>query len=361
MTSTTARNATVLIAVVAMGVVFHWMRDILTPLVLALFLLIMIDGLARAVQRYVKVSDKAAMPAAIVLIILAFVGSVWVIVDGAAGFFAQAEGVSARLNVVIADLGGLMGLPAVPTVEQLVERFEVGKYAGNVALAVQGVASDAFFVLVYLGFLIASRAGFRQKTQSLFPDAKDRSEADEVFTRIRDGVEGYLWVQTVTGAMIAVACWLLMLAMGLENAAFWAFVIFILSYIPIIGGAIAGLAPPLFALVQFDTYWPPLILFVGIQVILFVVGNLILPRMQGENQNIDPVVVLLSLAFWGALWGVTGMFLSTPLTVMAMAILTEFKSTRWIAVLLSGDGEPYPRTPEQHARKAEKTHGGVSV
>jgi predicted PurR-regulated permease PerM len=157
----------------------------------------------------------------------------------------------------------------------------------------------------------------------------------------------------VTGVMIAVAAWVLMMVVGLDNAGFWAFVIFLVCYIPVIGGAIAGLLPPLFALVQFETYAPALVLLVGLQVILFVVGNFVQPRMQGENQNIDPVVILLSLAFWGALWGLTGMFLSTPLTVMAIAVLAEFDGTRWIAVLLSGDGEPYPRTEEERARKAD--------
>ena len=106
--------------------------------------------------------------------------------------------------------------------------------------------------------------------------------------------------------------------------------------------------PPLFALVQFDTCWQAVVLFVALQAILFVVGNVILPRMQGDSLNIDPVVVLLSLAFWGAIWGVAGMFLSTPLTVMAMVILAQFAGTRWIAVLLSADGEP------EHEHDAER-------
>jgi hypothetical protein len=119
---------------------------------------------------------------------------------------------------------------------------------------------------------------------------------------------------------------------------------------PVLGGAVAGLAPPLFALVQFPTYWPALILLVGLQLILFVVGNLIQPRMQGDNQNIDPVAVLLALALWGKMWGVVGMFLSTPLAVMAMAILAEFKGSMWIAVLLSGDGKPYADDDDKPAR-----------
>jgi AI-2 transport protein TqsA len=162
----------------------------------------------------------------------------------------------------------------------------------------------------------------------------------KIFQRVRNGVEQYLWIQTVTGLMIAAASWAIMAAVGLENAAFFAFLIFIVGYIPIIGGAVGVLLPPLFALVQFDSIWPAVILIAVLQVINFVGGNIVLPRMQGDSLNIDPVVVLLSLAFWGALWGVPGMFLSTPLTVMAMVILAQFEGGRWIAVLLSSDGDP---------------------
>ena len=128
--------------------------------------------------------------------------------------------------------------------------------------------------------------------------------------------------------------------MGVENAVFWAFLIFIASYIPVIGGAVGILAPPVFALIQFESFWPAIILLAVLQAIQFVVGNIILPRMQGDSLNMDPIVVLLSLAFWGLIWGMTGMFLSTPLTVMVMVILAQFDGTRWLAVLLSADGQP---------------------
>jgi predicted PurR-regulated permease PerM len=223
---------------------------------------------------------------------------------------------------------------------------------------VKNIFADMFFVLVYLGFLIASRSGLAKKARHLFGRADDLHEARTIFERIRDGVEGYVWVQTVTGAMIAAGCWVVMVAVGLHNAGFWAFIIFVLSYIPIIGGAIAGLGPPLFALAQFPTYWQAIVLVVAIQVVLFVVGNIVLPRMQAESQNVDPVVVLLSLAFWGALWGAPGAFLSTPLTVMAMAILAEFRGTRWIAVLLSQDGEPYPVRPGDIEAEIDDELGG---
>ncbi|MFT4911677.1 MAG: AI-2 transport protein TqsA [Brevundimonas sp.] len=347
--SAVSRNALVLLAAVAAGAALYWLRDILTPLALAIFLMIMIDGVKRAIEERTPLDTRWAGVAALIVVILGFFASIAIIVNGAASFFTDATGVSSgigpRLDQILADVSHLFGVSTAPTAHDLIAGFDIGPYLTRLALQVQGAASGAFFVLVYLGFLLASQAGFRTKLVTMFPGREARSEAVAVFQRVRSGVEGYLWVQTVTGVMICAVAWLLMRVVGLDNAEFWTFVIFIVGFIPVLGGAIAGLAPPIFALVQFPTYWPALILLVGLQMILFVVGNMIQPRMQGDNQNIDPVVVLLSLALWGQLWGVVGMFLSTPLAVMAMAVLAEFKGSRWMAILLSGDGEPYVDKP----------------
>ncbi|MBU1270948.1 MAG: AI-2E family transporter [Alphaproteobacteria bacterium] len=357
--SAVSRNAAALIATVAAGAAVYWLRDILTPLAMALFLLIMIDGVKRTVAARTPLNDRWAGVAALVLVVLAFFASIGIIVNGAAGFFGEASGVSQnigpRIDQIIRDVYGMARLNNPPTAQELINGVDIRGYVASIAIQAQGIASGAFFVMVYLGFLLASQIGFRRKIVAMFPQKRQRDEAIAVFERVRGGVEGYIWVQTVTGAMICVVAWILMRAVGLQNAEFWTFVIFIVGFIPVLGGAVAGLAPPLFALVQFPSYWPALILLVGLQTILFIVGNMIQPRMQGDNQNIDPVVVLLSLAFWGKLWGVVGMFLSTPLAVMAMAILAEFQGSRWMAILLSGDGEPYADEGKSNRKKAGET------
>jgi AI-2 transport protein TqsA len=358
-TSVVARNALVTLAVVGVGAALYWLRDILTPLAMAIFLMIMIAGVKRFIENRTHVPDRLAGTAALLLVTLAFLGAIAFIVNGAAGFFTDASGVSSRIgpriDQIIADGARLVGAEAAPTAAELIAGMDIRGYLTSLAFQMQGVVSGAFFVLVYLGFLLAAQAGFRRKIVAMFPHREQRAEAMEVFERVRGGVEGYLWVQTVTGAIICAAAWILMRVVGLQNAEFWTFVIFVVGFIPVLGGAVAGLAPPLFALVQFPTYWPALILLVGLQLILFVVGNLVQPRMQGDNQNVDPVAVLLALALWGKMWGVVGMFLSTPLLVMAMAILAEFRGSRWIAVLLSGDGRPYEdEEPHDHGPPARR-------
>jgi predicted PurR-regulated permease PerM len=361
-TSTVARNALVLIAVVAAGAAVYWLRGILTPLAMAVFLMIMIDGVKRTIETRTRVPGRWAGTVALALVVLGFLISIAIIVNGAAGFFDEANGITTRIgpriDQILIDGARLFGVTAAPTAADLLSQLDVRGYLAGAAMQAQGVLSGSFFVMVYLAFLLASQSGFRRKLVGLFPVRESRAEAMEVFQRVRGGVEGYLWVQTVTGAMICAAAWLLMRAVGLQNAEFWTFVIFIVGFIPVLGGAVAGLAPPLFALVQFESYWPALVLLIGLQAILFISGNMIQPRMQGDNQNIDPVVVLLSLALWGQLWGVVGMFLSTPLAVMAMAVLAEFKGSRWMAILLSGDGEPF--ADDEEAATARDKRGRVN-
>lgn len=197
--------------------------------------------------------------------------------------------------------------------------------------------------MIYLGFLLASRAGFEGKASRMFVSDTTRAEAQRVMARVRYGVERYIWVQTVTGLIIAIGSWVIMMVMGLSHALFWSFIIFLASYIPIVGSAVGVLIPPLFGLVEFSDPWSSVIMLALLELVHFAVSHVIQPRMQGRSLNLDPVVVLFALAFWGLLWGLTGAFLSTPLTVAVMAFLSEFPATRWLAVLLSSDGNPYER------------------
>jgi len=338
---TVARNALVILAVIASGTALYVLAPILTPLALAVFLAVMIDGFARVLEhRLPHISRKAALPLAVVISLLLFGGTAYFVATNGAGFVTQLVAYGPKLDGVLAQVASLVHAKEPPTVASIVRGLDASKYLGMAARGVQDFASTALFVLVYLAFIIASRHGWERKAIGLFPSREERQEAVVAFLRIRDGVEQYLFVQTITGLMVAGLSWVAMAAVGLNDSLFWAFLIFLAVYIPVAGGVFAGVAPPLFALVQFDGYGRAIILFAALQLIGIIIGNVVYPRMQGRSLNLDPVMILLSLAFWSAIWGVTGAFLSTPLTVMAMVILAQFDGSRWIAVILSADGDP---------------------
>ena len=156
---------------------------------------------------------------------------------------------------------------------------------------------------MYVVFLFAAQSSFPKKMDDLFPDSEKRGQAAKVGDRIRESIEKYLSVQTIISLMQTVISYIGMTALGLDNALFWALVIFVLNYIPIVGGLAAVALPCIFAIVQFDSFAQvgllALILF-GAQTII---GNTIQPKMMGDSMNMSALVVILALSVWTALWG----------------------------------------------------------
>jgi len=348
--STTVKVCVVISTVILTGAAFWALRRILEPFVLALFLLIMVDGLARALANHVpRFPPKAALPTAFLLILALFGLTIWMAADNAGDFASQSSAYTARINAQL-DLGAQhLGLKVTPTLEDLIHKLNPGRFTGAIAEGLSRFAEAAVFVMIYLGFLVASREGFAAKARELFATDEERAEGHKVFERVRRGVERYMWVQTVVGAVITAVSAGLMAATGLSHIPFWCLIIFLANYIPAVGAAVGVLFPAAFGLVEFDSPVRAIILVAGLEATHFAVSHVLQPRMQGRSLNLDPIVVLLALAFWGAIWGVVGAFLSTPLTVMAMAIMAEFKGTRPLAVLLSSDGKPYAGVVEGEA------------
>jgi predicted PurR-regulated permease PerM len=332
----------VVTAVILAAAALWWLRLILEPLVLAVFLLIMVDGLARALaNRAPGLPRPLPVVAALALIVGSLAITVWLTANNVADFTAQAPRYEARLDALLFAAAQQLGLSNTPTTTGLIHELNPAHYAGVVAPALGHFGEGLVFTMIYLGFLVASRHSFADKAARLFRGEASRAEFARVFDRIRHGVERYLWVQTLVGLAITAASAALMLALGLSHVPFWCVIIFMTNYIPAIGAAVGVLFPAVFGLVEFDEIWRAAALLAGLEAVHFLVSHVMQPRMQGQSLNLDPIVVLLALAFWGALWGLVGAFLSTPLTVVMLAIFAEFEATRPLAVLLSSDGRPF--------------------
>lgn len=201
------------------------------------------------------------------------------------------------------------------------------------------LAGNTFLILIYVMFLFFEQAIFPKKIKALFPKKEKYEQFQELLGRINEAVRAYLIVKLTVSLITASISYILMLFVELDFAFFWAFFIFLLNFIPNVGSLIATVFPALLALIQFETLSPFLIILVGVGAIQIIVGNLLEPRMMGSSLNISSLVVILALALWGTLWGVAGMILCVPITVIMMIIFAEFPSTRPIAILLSEKGE----------------------
>jgi len=172
----------------------------------------------------------------------------------------------------------------------------------------------------------------------LFPNAEREARVRRILQQIGTEIQSYLWMKTLMGLLVTGLSYMVMKAVGVDLAEFWALLIFALSYIPYIGSWLGVVFPTALALVQFETLTPFLITAGLLAIIQFTCGSILEPRIMGKGLNISPLIMLLSLSIWGALWGILGMFLAVPLTVVMMIVCSHFEATRPLAILLSADG-----------------------
>ena len=126
---------------------------------------------------------------------------------------------------------------------------------------------------------------------------------------------------------------------GVHYAVFWAFLIFLLNFIPTIGSLLATIFPAVFCLLQFGEFTQCLMVFFIVGSIQVFIGNFLEPKWMGNSMNISPLIAIIALVFWGSIWGTTGMILSIPITVILIIVCSQFQSTKPIAMLLSEKGK----------------------
>ena len=150
----------------------------------------------------------------------------------------------------------------------------------------------------------------------------------------------YLGVRTLmsltTGVLIGLFAWTVDLRFPVE----WAVIAFTLNYIPFIGSFIATLLPTLFEMAQANSWQSIVGIFVCLNIIQFVVGSYIEPRLAGAVLSVSPLLVLFATFFWSYMWGLYGAFIGVPITIVALTFCGHFESTRMIAEMLGG---PLPK------------------
>jgi AI-2 transport protein TqsA len=170
------------------------------------------------------------------------------------------------------------------------------------------------------------RLGNPTLQQSLLVAAKD----------IAAKFQRYMLVRSTMSVLTGIVVWTFALFAGIELATAWGVIAFVFNYIPFIGPLFATVFPTLFALAQSGSWQLAIAVFAGLNLIQFVIGSYLEPRIAGAALSMSPFIVLLAVFFWSFLWGVAGAFIGVPIMIAILTICEEHESTRWFAVLLSG-------------------------
>lgn len=342
--------------IIATGVIItflHLGRSILAPFALAVFLFLIIEGFATMIDNFSRTLKIGhARFFAILFVLGGFFGFMALLANGIAEFGRDAGDYETRINDLIADAYDVVHMSGAPTLQELLFNETGQRFFAIIANETGDLSGDLVLILIYVAFLFLAQSSWTRKLDNIFPGFEQRAQVRQIGDDARRSIETYLWTQTVISALITALTYFSLLALGVKNALFLSGLIFVLNYIPTVGSIVAALVPPLFAIVQpeipvwvpgtppQDSYIYAAIVFAVVSFWQFSIGNFVQPRMMGESLNLSALIVLLSLAIWGAIWGIPGMFLSAPLTVLMMIFFAQSSSTRWIAILLSADGDP---------------------
>jgi predicted PurR-regulated permease PerM len=247
----------------------------------------------------------------------------------------------------------LFGVQEAPNIKEIFAQINLSSYLQNIGGTVRSLVSRTGIIILYLIFLLLEQRTFTAKMHGLVRDPDRLEEVLGLMEKIRSDIRSYIGIKVLTSAATALLSYAVLSFVGVDFASFWAVLIFFLNFIPTIGSIVATAFPSVLALVQFDTLGPFVITASVLTGLQFCIGSLLEPRLMGNRLNLSPIVILLSLGLWGSIWGIPGMFLCVPITVIMVIIFSYFPETRPAAILLSGTGELSvgPRRGDTAAKK----------
>jgi len=336
-----------LVGVAAAMVIIAGLRaasPILVPLMLALFITLVSYPLLEWLRRK-RCPTILAVLGTLLIDALVLVGFGFLVTRAVDQFTEAAPAYWAQLRALASTfLDWLVGHQLVPAGWEYVELADVrsvvniaGRVMGGTLAGVASVLSLVTLVLLAMFFMLAEAPRLPEKVRTaLQHDLRSRGRTSQILLDVRR----YLGVKTIVSIATGVIVGLWLALLKVDFPLLWGLLAFLLNYIPNLGSIIASIPPALLALIQHNPARALLVL-AGFLVVNMVLGNLVEPQIMGRRLGLSPLVVFLSLLFWGWVWGPFGALLSVPLTVSIRVLLEHSERGKWVAVLL-GRTDPPP-------------------
>ncbi|HEY3777243.1 MAG TPA: AI-2E family transporter [Rhizomicrobium sp.] len=333
-----------LVAALAVLAILVFGRPLLAPFAFAVLVWAILNALVDVLER-AKLPPLLAWATSLLFIAAALYLIARILGNEADAVSAQAPAYFTKLKMLAESALAFLHLGRGTRIEELFSASSIAGALGRAAASAGSFLFNLAMIIVYVGFLLAEQPWLPEKLARLQKDATRREAAAQVIRAVVRQVQAYLGVCTFLSAIMAAAAYVLLAAMHVSFAGFWALVLFLATYIPTVGAA-AVLLPALMALLQFGSLAPFLIVAVVLGALHFVLANIVSTILLGRTLNLSPLGIILSLSFWGLIWGISGLFLAVPITGAFAIVCRHVGALNWIAIALAG--------PEH--RQKQKSH-----
>lgn len=337
----TNKKIYIFLIVIAVLVVCIYAQSIILPFILAILFWFLIRVIKKLV---VKVKFIGRFPKWLItvfatLVLIGFlVLAVTMISKNIKLLSATLPIYESNVNKIAAQINQHFDVDIMNMAGNFAKDLNFGNILSSLFSTLTGLFGSAFTVLLYLLFLLLEEPILPKKLKAMYPEKEQYEHVKKLVDKIDHSIGNYIALKTLTSLLTGFLSYFALLFIGIDAPLFWAFLIFTLNFIPTIGSLIATIFPAVFAILQFGDLTPGILVLSIVGAIQLVIGNFVEPRLMGNTLNISPLVVFLTLAIWGVIWGVSGMLLSVPITVILIIIMSEFPGTKPFAILLSQRG-----------------------
>ena len=244
-----------------------------------------------------------------------------------------------NISAIIEKLSVYMTVDVTDTLKAQLGKSNLSEVLSLIFNSLTELFGNLFMIIIYVLFIFLEEANFHKKLMLAFANKGQQEKISIVLDEIEASITDYLGLKTLVSFITGLLSYLVLLFIGIDAPVFWAFLIALLNYIPTVGSLIATVFPATYCLLQFGEVYPFLMVLILVGIIQVIIGNVLEPRLMGNTLNISSLATLIALSIWGSIWGITGMFLSVPISVIIIIILSQFPNTRPAAILLSDKGD----------------------
>jgi predicted PurR-regulated permease PerM len=322
-------TGTAVLVVGALGIA----QAVFAPLAFAVFVVAIVWPLQRALQA--KLPKLLALAVCMTATIVVIAGFAWTIswAFSRVGRYVVLD--AERFQLLYNQIAGWLEGHGIVVASLWQEHFNIGwvfRVFQEIASIVNGMLSFTIVVMIYvmLGLLEVDAAAARLRGMT-------GSSAGQVLlagcaaTSVK--FRRYLVVRSLMSIITGVLVWGFIWLLGLPLASEWGVIAFVLNYIPFIGPLIATVLPTCFAVAQFDAWQNAVAMFACLNVIQFLVGSYLEPRVAGSTLSMSPFLVLVSVFFWTWLWGIAGALIGVPIMIAVLTLCEQHEASRWVAEL----------------------------
>lgn len=316
----------VIIALFVLAVTLSYTHAIMIPFVVALFISYFLAPAVEFLKDKYRVPHSIAVLSSLIVFGALIFGFGVVIHDSIGTLLNSFYFYESKLGLAVERLVAIANDLQIPLdrksiLNHLQSLPVVGVLHGAASIA-GSLLMNILLVIIFLGFIVSGHS-LKQKKSGI------RLEIDQ---KIRT----YIVTKIATSLIIGVFVGVLLAVLGLDMALMFGLLAFLLGFIPTLGSIIATLLPLPVALLEFDEPWRIWLVVLLPGALQLLVGNVLEPKILGKGLDLHPITVILSLMFWGLIWGFVGMFLAVPITAAMKIVFEKIEITRGFSELMAG-------------------------